>query len=149
MNENQDILENLRQAGQPFKVPEGYFESFDDRLMARIAAEESETPQEKRPVWRILKPALALAATFAIIFGMGYGVLALTHTLDGREESSEARYATVEEEMIQPVSIINYYQSEGLSDEETEIDEESILSFLASELSYGDLTEIYAQSYRK
>ena len=147
MNENQDILENLRQAGQPFKVPEGYFESFDDRLMARIAAEESETPQEKRTVWRILKPALALAATFAIIFGMGYGVLALTHTLDRGTSSVAAEgYASAEEELIRPVSLINYYQSEPV-EENTELDEETLVDYLSSSLSWADLADIYAQSY--
>ena len=132
MNEMDDILERARQAGQPFKTPEGYFTSFDDRLMARISAEA----------------ALALAATFALIFGMGYGVLSLTHTLDGgKADENASGYASVEEELIRPVSIINYYQSEGQEEEEADIDEETILSFLASELSYGDLTEIYAQSY--
>ena len=31
--------------------------------------------------------------------------------------------------------------------EETELDEETIVSYLASELSFSDLAEIYAQSY--
>ncbi len=146
MNEQQDILERARQAGQPFKAPEGYFESFEDRLMARISAEAQPAASTSRRLWTVLKPALALAATFAIIFGMGYGVLFLTHTLD-RGKADVSGYATVEEELIRPVSIINYYQSEGESEEEGDIDEDSIVSFLASELSYGDLTEIYAQSF--
>lgn len=146
MNEQNDILERARQAGQPFKAPEGYFESFEDRLMARISAEAQPAASTSRRLWTVLKPALALAATFAIIFGMGYGVLSLTHTLD-RGNADVSGYATVEEELIRPVSIINYYQSEGESEEEGDIDEDSIVSFLASELSYGDLTEIYAQSF--
>lgn len=146
MNEQNDILERARQAGQPFKAPEGYFESFEDRLMARISAEAQPAASTSRRLWTVIKPALALAATFAIIFGMGYGVLSLTHTLD-RGKADVSGYATVEEELIRPVSIINYYQSEGESEEEGDIDEDSIVSFLASELSYGDLTEIYAQSF--
>lgn len=145
MNELDDMLERARQAGQPFKTPESYFEGLEDRLMARVSAEAE--PQPRR-LWVLLKPALALAATFALIFGMGYGVLSLTHTLDGGKDSDASGYATVEEELIRPISIINYYQSEGQEEaEETEIDEETLFSFLASELSYGDLTEIYAQSY--
>ena len=148
MNEMDDILERARQAGQPFKTPEGYFTSFDDRLMARISAEAEPAPTRRKRIWVALKPALALAATFALIFGMGYGVLSLTHTLDGgKADENASGYASVEEELIRPVSIINYYQSEGQEEEEADIDEETILSFLASELSYGDLTEIYAQSY--
>ena len=145
MNEQNDILERVRQAGNPFKTPEGYFETMEDRLMARIT-EESAKVDVKRPVWRILKPALTLAATFALIFGMGYGVLSLTHTLDrGTGSLEETGYATAEEELISPVSLINYYQSS--LPEDTELDEDTIINYLASELSFSDLAEIYAQSY--
>ena len=77
---------------------------------------------------------------------MGYGVLSLTHTLDrGTGSLEETGYATVEEELITPVSLIDYYQSS--LGEESELDEETIISYLASELSFSDLAEIYAQSY--
>ena len=145
MNENKDILNGFESHENPFRVPEGYFETLEDRLMARIADEAADV-ETKRPVWRILKPALALAATFALIFGMGYGVLSLTHTLDrGTGSLEETGYATAEEELITPVSLIDYYQSS--LGEEAELDEETIISYLASELSFSDLAEIYAQSY--
>ena len=146
MNEKDDIL-GLRPSGDlPFKTPEGYFESLEDRVMARIAAETQADTQKKRPVWTILRPVLTLAAMFALVFGMGYGVLSLTHTLDrGTGTTEVSGYATVEEEMITPVSLINYYQTDLA--EETELDEETIVNYLASELSFSDLAEIYAQAY--
>lgn len=148
MNEHNDILERARQAGQPFKAPEGYFETFEDRLMARISVEAQQPAQPKRQrIWIALKPALALAATFAIIFGMGYGVLSLTHTLKDRGTQVSSGYASVEEEMIRPHSIYTYYQSDSDADEESDVDEETLVSYLASELSFGDLTDIYAQLY--
>ena len=144
MNEEKDILELARQEGNAFRTPEGYFDSLEDRVMARIAAETAQTPA-RRPVWSVLKPALTLAAMFALIFGMGYGVLSLTHTL-GRDKAPDAAvtYATAEEEMIHPASLINYYQTEPA--EEPEIDEETLINYLASELSFADLAEIYAQA---
>ena len=146
MNETNDILERARQAGQPFKTPEGYFEGLEDRMMARIAAESQADVPQKRPVWTVLRPALTLAAMFALIFGMGYGVLSLTHTLDrGTGTTEVSDYASVEEEMITPVSLINYYQTDLA--EETELDEETIVNYLASELSFSELAEIYAQAY--
>lgn len=146
MNEQQDILERARQAGQPFKTPEGYFDGLEDRLMARIAAEVQPETSRKVRIWAVLKPALTLAAMFALIFGMGYGVLSLTRTLGRGEVSTDvAGYATAEEEMIRPASLIDYYQS-NLA-EETELDEETIVNYLATELSFSDLAEIYAQSY--
>ena len=147
MNEQKDILESARQAGQPFKVPEGYFESLEDRLMARISAESAPQPKA-RGVWTVLKPALALAATFALIFGMGYGVLSLTHTLDGGRAADVQGYASAEEELIRHSSVITYYQSDDPAEEtEEEIDEETLVAFLASELSFSNLAEIYAQSF--
>ena len=130
------------------RMPEGYLDSFEDRLMARIAAEEQEEAP-RRPVWRILKPALALAATFALIFGMGYGVLSLTHTVNrSAKADSEASYASVVEEWIRPASLINYYEN-GSPAVEEELDEETLVNYLASELSFAELAEIYAQAYQK
>jgi hypothetical protein len=146
MNEKDDILGRRPSGDQPFRIPEAYFESLEDRVMARIAAEEQADVRKKSPVWAVLRPALTLAAMFALVFGMGYGVLSLTHTLDrGTGTTEVSGYATVEEEMINPVSLINYYQTDP--EEDTELDEETIINYLATELSYSDLAEIYAQAY--
>ena len=50
---------------QPFQVPEGYFESFADRLMVRI--EEEEHRNKKRPLFVYLKPVLMMAASIVLI----------------------------------------------------------------------------------
>ena len=148
MNEHKDVLSSLSGSGNPFKLPEGYLDGLEDRLLARIAEEEKEAASERqRPVWRILKPALTLAATFAIIFGMGYGVLALTHTLKRGVEGGD-EYASAEEALIRPISFIDYYQSAPV-EETGDIDEETLVSYLASELSFADLADIYAQTYRE
>ncbi|MDR1859821.1 MAG: hypothetical protein LBR06_02715 [Bacteroidales bacterium] len=49
----------------PFRVPDGYFESLDARILARITA--AETPRKVR-IYRILRPIIGLAACFAISF---------------------------------------------------------------------------------
>lgn len=148
MNEQMDMLKDLASKDNPFRTPEGYLDSLEDRLMARIAAETAEeaSSKQQKPVWRILKPALTLAAMFALIFGMGYGVLSLTHTLDRGTDTAAEGYASAEEELIHPVSLINYYQS-AEPEEAVEFDEETLISYLASELSWADLADIYAQSY--
>lgn len=146
MNEQKDILHTPETRENPFRMPDGYLDSFEDRLMARIAAEEQPAASRKVRFWTVLKPALTLAAMFALVFGMGYGVLSLTHTL-GRDKAANtaASYATAEEEMIRPASLINYYQSEPV--EEPELDEETIVDYLASSMSFSELAEIYAQSF--
>ena len=148
MNEQMDMLKDLASKDNPFRTPEGYLDSLEDRLMARIAAETAEeaSSKQQKPVWRILKPALTLAAMFALIFGMGYGVLSLTHTLDRGTGTVTDEYASAEEELIRPISLINYYQT-AESEDAVEFDEETLISYLASELSWADLADIYAQSY--
>lgn len=55
----------------PFSVPEGYFELFPSIMMERIEAEE--TPQKRSVIWlRYLRPAVGLAASFALIFLLMY-----------------------------------------------------------------------------
>lgn len=51
----------------PFDVPAGYFESFEDRLEARIQA-LNEKPNSRRTIIRTLKPVLGLAASFVLVF---------------------------------------------------------------------------------
>ncbi|MFO7999713.1 MAG: hypothetical protein R6U46_00610 [Marinilabilia sp.] len=52
----------------PFKVPENYFEDFEDRLMEEI---REEATSEKRgrlaPVFSVVKPWLAMAGGFLLI----------------------------------------------------------------------------------
>ena len=143
-----DLLSRRRDAEQPFRVPEGYFDALEDRVMARIATEKAPETGRRR-VWTVIKPALALAATFALIFGMGYGVLSLTQTLKRGNGTPEAPgYATTVEEWITPASLINYYEMDAQPVEE-EIDEETLVNYLASELSFTQLAEIYAQANLK
>lgn len=55
---------NLKK-GQPFRVPESYFETFADRLKVRI--EEEEQPNKKRSLFIYLKPILMMAASFVLV----------------------------------------------------------------------------------
>lgn len=53
----------------PFKVPDGYFESLDSRIMKRIEASEARVIKRRstsvRPLWRVL-PLVGIAATIAL-----------------------------------------------------------------------------------
>ena len=58
-----------------YDIPEGCFASMEDRVRERIS------PERKHPAWGIVKPALLLVTMFVVIFGIGYGTMALTGTL--------------------------------------------------------------------
>lgn len=54
----------------PFKAPEGYFDSLTDRIMDKVEEEGRVKPATK--VIRLLKPVLAMAASFTLIFMLIY-----------------------------------------------------------------------------
>lgn len=95
----------LRQ--NPFSAPAGYMDSFEERIMQRIgnlapqdAQQQSLAQQEissqqqgsgQQPVSdqqhglglrALLKPAIGFAASFALLFSLGYGIISLTKFLE-------------------------------------------------------------------
>lgn len=91
----------LRQ--NPFSAPAGYMDSFEERIMQRIgnlAPQESLGQQESLAQEEIssqqhvsgqqhglglralLKPAIGFAASFALLFSLGYGIISLTRFLE-------------------------------------------------------------------
>lgn len=64
INSNKDNRDPL----YPFSIPEGYFDSFRDKLMARISAEEIAPSPNKPTILEALRPYLyAAAAVVAIL----------------------------------------------------------------------------------
>ena len=95
----------LRQ--NPFSAPAGYMDSFEERIMQRISSQqESLTQQESSSQQHVsgqqqgsgqqhlsgqqhglglralLKPAIGFAASFALLFSLGYGIISLTKFLE-------------------------------------------------------------------
>ena len=83
----------LRQ--NPFSAPAGYMDSFVERIMQRISGQqESLTQQESSSQQHVsgqqhglglralLKPAIGFAASFALLFSLGYGIISLTKFLE-------------------------------------------------------------------
>lgn len=68
--ENNENLFGNHRKDQPFRVPEGYFETFADRLKVRI--EEEQQPDKKRSLLFYLKPVLMVAASFAFVMLLVY-----------------------------------------------------------------------------
>jgi hypothetical protein len=60
-----------KRAQNPFRTPDNYFESLEDRIMGNIK-DQTKKKSSSTKIIQFLKPALSLAASFALIFMLGY-----------------------------------------------------------------------------
>lgn len=88
-NKNKEILEERHLKEDPFIVPQGYFDTLENSVGDKVAMEKEKT----RGIWYLLKPAVGLAASFALIFGIGYGVMNLTGSYSGSDNTTVASNA--------------------------------------------------------
>jgi hypothetical protein len=80
----------------PFKAPENYFDNFSARLQMKLEAEKKVVPQQKSGIIRFLKPAIGLAASFALIFMLVYWPLKTFMQTDVAELEETAEYSDSE-----------------------------------------------------
>jgi len=74
MDDLKDIAPELSKLKKenPFKVPEHYFDDFSARLQMKLEAGKMIVPAKQNRFIYYLKPALGLAASFALIFMLVY-----------------------------------------------------------------------------
>lgn len=128
-----DIEERMKQ--NPFTVPQGYMESLEDSLL-RMAAPGR---KEEAGTWnRYLKPALAMACSFALVFLLAYGAMSLT----GRYGCSAADaddYMSYYDYSLMHL----YFNSEEDTTSAETASEDDILEYLMN----GDVTTLYLAAY--
>ena len=136
---------------QPFGVPDKYFDDFSARLHHRLEAEKQTLPQPKNTFIRYLKPALGLAASFALIFMLVYwpvktflpNYLAKTNTFIESTNEEDAFLTFIEK--LDENSFFALLQ-ESKSNEKTvngDFNDEELMSYLSSNVSDY---EIYLQT---
>ena len=112
MDKEKDILENGRAKENPWKVPQGYFDTLAVRVQARKQARET-TLMHK------VTPYLAIAASFALITIAGTSVLRLTSgSRDAEVTTSGSYYSQNSSSEVSEDDIINYLIYAGISAEE-------------------------------
>jgi len=101
-----------------YSLPDGYFLQMEDKVRDRIRkSEEKGSWLGAKPGFGVVKPALLLVCMFLVIFGIGYGTMALTGTL-GYEKPSEMvaeTEADVSQESDQEIEETIEYLSETMS----------------------------------
>ena len=76
MKNNASKLSEIKKEN-PFGTPEQYFDDFSARLHTRMAAEAQSSAPQKPRIFQLLKPALGLAASFAVVVMLVYVPLRL------------------------------------------------------------------------
>jgi len=153
MNQQHDIHDDPHSKRNPFKAPEGYLESLEEKILSLAGIVQNEEVREvvtssRGSRWfNVLKPALLLACTFGVIFGMGYGVLRLTGTLNKPSDTEDSYYAKMIEKGLIRSSFIYPIEEElgyeDFDDEEPVFDEEEVVTWLATQYSSMDLAQLY------
>jgi hypothetical protein len=133
---------------QSFKVPDGYFDSLEERIEARIANEE-ENLSPKGKLIRMIKPLLAMAASFAIIFMLVYYPLSVflpDYLAKNAEAPVEETNVLAEEELwilyfATPEEALYQVVTGETEQPEKEVNADEMLDYLATAMNE---TEIYA-----
>jgi len=145
MKETDENIENQfgnRKKNQPFKVPEGYFETFADRLMARI--EEEEQPDKKRSLFFYLKPVLMMAASFAFVMLLVYVPIKKFFPSTGKAYVAQQNVNadSVDAASVAPATLISYFSESQFMSAVTDMTEME-----SDTLSNDDLAEFIADNY--
>jgi hypothetical protein len=119
-----------------FKVPENYFEEFPEKLMGNIPVNISHSA--KTPVYRFLRPVIAVAASFLFIFILysGYQKLKSKETIQSFQTISEDQ--VIEENLLSEDDLMEALAS---TDEPAVIssDDEAINYLVENEIENSDI----------
>lgn len=101
--EEEEIIKKCGK-GNPFRVPEGYFENFTQEMMDLLPEQTEQPLTLKVTLWERVKPLLYLAAMFA---GM---MLCVRYLVIGEEQNQELPTATFSETFSDQEieTIVNY-----------------------------------------
>lgn len=144
MDRRKDI-EDILPKRCPYRIPDGYFSAMEDELARKIKASDE---FQRNSLLAKLKPAIALAATFAIVFGLGFGVMNLTKGLGKAEYTTEltSEMDNIVEQELEGASLVetleNFYGQREQDDTlaiNTGLAEEFIDDYLLSEISLVSL----------
>ncbi|HCE58235.1 MAG TPA: hypothetical protein DER09_10510 [Prolixibacteraceae bacterium] len=129
----------------PFRVPENYFDDFSARLQVKLDAEQNAVPVKKNNIIRYLKPAIGLAAGFALVFSLAYWPLKTltpnqTAESDVQEISvSDMLFASA----VEGIDVNSFYELLEKPAENEQLSDEDLANYVNTNVSEY---EIYSQA---
>jgi len=133
----------------PFKAPEGYFGSLNDRIRERITEEEAVSSAKPKGLYFHLRSAFNMAASLLLLFGLGYGIMSITSFFDKGREDDTDKIVYIEEGLLRSSFIdfmyddIDYKQEDIQLDSKTLADLNENITLLLKDLSEEELIDYY------
>lgn len=139
-------LSNLKKEN-PFGTPDKYFDTFSTRLQIKLEAEKELAPNKQRSIIRFLKPAIGLAASFALIIVLVYWPLTNFMSKQGPVATNvESNLKELEyEQMIEGIDENSFYSLLEETNGSTDFTSDDLENYLVANVSEF---EIYSETYR-
>ena len=131
----------------PFQVPDNYFDDFSARLQEKIEADRTIILNHPNRFIKILKPALGIAASFALIALMVYGPIrnfTQNKSAQNQTEESSLSYMEYINTLIQDGDDFSYYAQSVEQANESGISDEDIAAYIPAHTSEF---ELFAETY--
>ncbi len=130
----------------PFGTPDNYFDDFSARLHARLEAEKKVVPTKQSRIIRFIKPAIGLAASFALVALLVYWPVKMylsTEIADNNIQpySYEEEFSSM---VVESIDENSFFTLLGEQEDGIEFSEEDLMSYVSSNISeYEFYTETY------
>ncbi len=122
-----------------FEVPEGYFDSFPEKIMSRIKDEEQTANKPAGKAVKMLKSYVFLAAALIIFVIIGRFAISLIENDQEKQYNAEEMLSAGIYEIDESLIMENWIEAEDIAEDTVKIDEESeeIIDYLME----GDIDE--------
>ena len=124
----------------PFGTPEKYFDDFSARLQVKLETETKVVPIQQNRIIRFLKPALGLAASFAIIFMLVN--LPLKKFMSQKVVSSNIETELTETDylnMVEGIDENSFFAMLTETNDGIEFSDDDLISYVSSNISEYEL----------
>ncbi len=141
MKQEKDILQRQELKANPYTVPSNYFSNIEDSIREKIKADGKESIVWHKRFFQVTSSYFMLACSFGLIFGMAYGVLSLTSTLNNDNSITDTGelLSLVEQGYISSDFIEDYYDTIDF--------EEDIVAGLQEEINMSQITSSEIEYY--
>lgn len=113
----------------PYTVPEGYFDSLQEKIRSRIENGEKDAFSADA-LNRFVKPALGMAAAFGLVFAIGFTIMKLS---SGYSSDNFSDMMSIEEYDMMRAAVINGFDDDSTTTADNDLTDEEVVEYLLGE----------------